>query len=96
MRTASQIDLGMESLAILTLVPGAATAAEFSAPWKVAGKLIGKTKDGDVKKAEDVSGFACTAASDFRANAWLSTTSCRPRNSSPWTTEKSLSENRSR
>ena len=48
---------GLASL-FLTLVcafPVTAKAAE----WPVKGKLIGKTKDGEEKKAKDVSGIAC-------------------------------------
>jgi hypothetical protein len=34
-------------------------SAQADAPWKVEGKLVGKTKDGKEKKSEDVSGIAC-------------------------------------
>jgi Protein of unknown function (DUF3616) len=46
---------------------GSAAAAEFSNPWKVSGKLIGKPDkdDGKINKAADVSGIACMTPSGF-------------------------------
>jgi hypothetical protein len=46
-------------LAVLATVVDRPAAAQADAPWRVEGKLIGKTKNGDQKKSEDISGIAC-------------------------------------
>ncbi|MGF6227321.1 hypothetical protein QFZ27_001276 [Inquilinus ginsengisoli] len=43
----------------LALAAGAPSIAHADDPLKVSGKLVGKIKDGEFKKSEDVSGLAC-------------------------------------
>jgi hypothetical protein len=55
------------SILALACWSGSVAAAEFSAPWKVTGKLIGKIDkdDGTIKKSKDVSGIACISTTGF-------------------------------
>ena len=43
----------------LALAAGASSIAHADEPLKVSGKLVGKVKDGELKKSKDVSGIAC-------------------------------------
>jgi len=46
----------------VAVCPARPAAAQGDAPWKVEGKLLGKTEDGKAKKSKDVSGIACMTA----------------------------------
>lgn len=47
------------TITLLALAAGAPSTAYVDEPLKVSGKLVGKVKDGEFKKSEDVSGLAC-------------------------------------
>lgn len=53
------------ALGLVTAAFASSASAESDAVWPVEGNLIGKTKDGEEKKAKDVSGIACMETSGF-------------------------------
>jgi hypothetical protein len=49
-------------VACLALAPAAPAIAQADQPLAVSGKLVGKVRDGEFKKSEDVSGLACAGS----------------------------------